>query len=108
MLKTDGPVHTHEPFPQALRELVAGTESTTQTGNVNWSAFAENVDMHYETLRKALAGERMVTQRIIVKCAEALAIDPTYFAEYRLEEYRRRLDTRVVGLTVAVVNLQRL
>lgn len=107
-MSDDRRLETWAPFGQALGELVRETEWTTQTGNVNWSAFAEQLDIHYETLRKAIVGERHVTQRIIAKCAEGLAIKPTYFAEYRAFEYMRRLDLRAVGTVVALQNLSRL
>src|SRR5690348_14087183 len=99
---------TDKPFRDALADLLREHDFTTQTGNVNWHAFADTVDdVHYETLRKVLAGERTLTPNVIEQCAKALRIDPGYFVEYRAMEIARNFDVREVGFETVLDNLER-
>jgi transcriptional regulator with XRE-family HTH domain len=98
---------TSKPFSEALRELLLERDYATQTGKPNWTAFAEQLDgIHYETLRKTVAGDRQPTLKLIEHCARALAITPDYFAEYRLALAQRELDIDAVGFQQALRNLQ--
>jgi len=99
---------TRKPFGQALAELLRESDYTTNTGNVNWRAFARELDgIHYETLRKAVAGERTATPHIIEEVARALRIRPDYFVEYRLWQVQRLFDVREVGFERALENFER-
>jgi hypothetical protein len=69
---------------------------------VNWHAFALQLEgVHYETLRKAITGQRHPSPAVIEQVATALALQPSYFLEYRLHEARRELDPAVVSLEQA-------
>jgi hypothetical protein len=100
--------HTSKPFGVALAELLRESDFTTSTGNPNWNAFARQLDgFHYETLRKAIAGERTVTVPLMEEVARALSIKPDYFAEYRIEQARRLFDVREVGFESALAEFDR-
>lgn len=99
---------TTKPFREALAELLRDNDYTTQTGNVNWHAFAAELDdIGYEALRKSLAGTRTVTPHIMEACARALRIKPEHFAEYRIWQAGRDFDVREVGYEQALANLER-
>lgn len=99
---------TNDPFPVALRELLIEHDYSTASGNPNWTAFSEELrGVHYETLRRAAAGERSPSARLIEECARALRLTPDYFLEYRLHLAQRDFDPKAVGLERAVENLQR-
>ena len=75
-------------------------------GHPNLVAFAELLDGYkYETLRKAIAGDRQPTHGLMEACAAALDISPQEFLEYRIWEAQRQFDPREVGMTVALENL---
>lgn len=95
------------PFAEALGELLRENDYTTQTGNVNWHGFARELeDVHYETLRKALTGERGVSQHMMEECARVLRVKPEYFVEWRIAEAARAFDVREVGFDAALENLE--
>ena len=96
------------PFGRVLRDLLIEREITTGLGNPNWSAFAELVDgVHYETLRKAVTGERRVTPELIEAVSDTLGVDPAAtFVEYRLWQVQRLYDPREVGSEEALKNLE--
>jgi transcriptional regulator with XRE-family HTH domain len=99
---------TDDSFPVALRELLIEHDYSTASGNPNWTAFAEELrGVHYETLRRAAAGERSPSARLIEECARALRLPPDYFLEYRLYLAQRNFDPKAVGLERAVENLKR-
>lgn len=94
-------------FRDALRDLLVESEYVTQAGNPNLHAFAEALpELHYETLRKVLSGDRRVTPRIIEEVALALRVKPTYFAEYRLWQAQQLFDPREVGFEAALDNFR--
>lgn len=95
------------PFGKVLRDLLIEAEITTGMGNPNWSAFAEKLPtVHYETLRKAITGEREPSLLVMREAAEALNRDPAeLFVEYRLLEAQRQFDPREVGVEAALANL---
>jgi hypothetical protein len=95
------------PFGLRLRDLLIEREITTGMGNPNWSAFAEQMPgVHYETLRKAVTGERAPAPALMERCAEALGIEADEFDEYRVFQAQRQFDPREVGLEAAMENLR--
>jgi hypothetical protein len=98
---------TTESFAVALRELVLEQDYATRNGNPNWSAFsAELDDVHYETLRRAVVGERPPSPLLMEECARVLRVRPEYFLEYRVHLAKRDFDPREVGIDQAVQNLR--
>lgn len=98
----------YRPFGKVLRDLLIDAEITTSMGNPNWSAFADKLDsVHYETLRKAVTGERNPSPVLMTEAAAALGRDPSVFIEYRLWEMQRKFDPREVGVDEALKNLER-
>jgi plasmid maintenance system antidote protein VapI len=94
-------------FGDALADLLRENDYTTSTGNPNWHAFARELDgIHYETLRKAVNGQRGVTPELIEEVARALRIRPQHFVEYRLHEARQVFDPREVGFDQALANVE--
>jgi hypothetical protein len=105
----DGTVasETTKPFGAALRELLLEHDYATRSGKPNWRAFAAELEgVHYETLRKAAAGERRPSLRLLEESARALRLRPEYFLEYRLHRAQRDFDPDAVGLDDAVRNLE--
>lgn len=96
-------------FGQYLRDALIAREITTGMGNPNWSAFADQLgDVHYETLRKAVTGERAPAPVLMERVAQALGVEPTVFVEYELWQASRMFDPKVVGMEQAEANLRRL
>jgi hypothetical protein len=100
---------TFEPFSRVLRDLLIKKEITTGMGNPNWSAFSELLEtVSYETLRKAVAGERQPTAKVMEEAAHALGLDPAdVFVEYRILQAQRMFDPREVGVAAALANLEK-
>lgn len=105
--------HTERPFGVALRDLVLALNDEaflTPSRNVNWMEFAhattERRGVKYETLRKAVAGERPPGLSLIETVSDALGIEPTFFAEYRLAQARQSFDPGAVGFDAAMKNLR--
>lgn len=95
-----------QPFGRAVNDLLRESEWTTTTGNPNLHAFAAQLDgVHYETLRKAMAGERAPTAALIEEVARVLRVKPDHFVEYRLIEVQAEFDVRRVGFEKALENL---
>lgn len=95
-------------FGKVLRDLLIEHEITTGMGNPNWSAFAELLPtVHYETLRKAITGERQPTPKVMEEAAAALGVTPELFVEYRVWNAQRQFDPREVGVEEALANLER-
>jgi hypothetical protein len=94
------------PFGAMLRDLLIENGITTRMGNPDWTGFCQLLrDIHYETLRKAVVGERHPAPKLIEAVADALDLAPETFTEYRLWTARRRLDPQEVGFVEAVRNL---
>jgi hypothetical protein len=94
-------------FGVALRDLLIEREVTTPMGNPDWAGLAQMMDgIHYETLRKAVTGERHPAPKVIEAVSDALGVRPEFFAEYRLWKAQRQFDPREVGLDTALKNLQ--
>lgn len=99
---------TDQPFGKALIPLLREhDEYLTGIQNVNLRAVAAALDnVHYETLRKAIAGERLPSLRLIEQVAELVGVKPDYFAEYQLALARRDFDIGEVGWEQAMRNLR--
>lgn len=94
-------------FGALLRDYLIQRDIVTGIGNPNWSAFAEQLpSVHYETLRKAVAGERPPGPGLMEAVAEGLGVEPTVFYEYRLLEAQRQFDPKAVGVDQALANLE--
>jgi hypothetical protein len=97
------------PFGAALRDLLLERRITTRMGNPDWAGFAQQLPgIHYETLRKAVVGERPPAPKVVEAVSDALSVAPEEFTEYRLWTARRQLDPQEVGLEQAVRNLEAL
>lgn len=93
-------------FQQVLRRELEARGITNRLGSPNWIAFAELLDGYqYETLRKALVGDRQPTPALMQACAAALGVEPTVFLEYRIWDAKRQFDPREVGMEQALKNL---
>lgn len=97
------------PFGVVLRDLLIDHGITTGMGNPNWSAFAERLNgVGYETLRKAVTGERAPSPALMEACADVFNLDPVQcFWEYALWDAQKMFDPNVVGADVALDNLER-
>jgi hypothetical protein len=98
------------PFGVTLRNLLQERpEFVTPNRNINWAAVAEALpDVSYETLRKAVAGERQPTLSLMERAAALANIQPNHFVEYRLAEAQRQFNSSEVGWDAAMESLARL
>ena len=97
---------TAMPFGPTLRDLLLAREVTTPMGNPDWAGFAQLLpEVHYETLRKAVTGERYPAPKVVEAVSDALGVPATTFAEYRLWNVQRLFDPREVGFETAIANL---
>lgn len=103
------PAGSAKPFNETFLALLRESPRfTTHMGTPNVAAFARSLDgVHYETIRKVLAGEREPTPQLIESVARALRVPPEHFLEYRLWLARRQFDVREVGYERALENLRR-
>lgn len=93
-------------FGAIVRDLLIERELVTAIGNPNWSEFALKLDdVHYESLRKAVTGERHPGPKIMESVARALNVDPRIFWEYQLWQVQQQFDPKVVGVEEAAANL---
>lgn len=100
-------IETDRPFGAALRELLVENDYSTETGRPNWSAFASELEgVHYETLRRAVVGQRRPSPHLIEECARVLRIRSEYFLEYRAYLAQREFDPEHVGVEQAARNLE--
>lgn len=102
-------VAAEEPFGVVLRNELIERGITTGMGNPNWSGFAQQLPgVHYETLRKAVTGERSPRPELMEACAAALEQDPAeLFWEYALYQAQTMFDPAQVGIEQALENLHR-
>ncbi len=71
-------------------------------GNPDWTSLAGRTPgVNYESLRKAIVGERAPSEKIMIAAAQALDVKPAVFTEYRLLKARRSLDPDYVGWSAA-------
>jgi hypothetical protein len=101
--------HTNPPgFGVTVRTLLIDAGIVTRMGNPDWTALARKMrGVNYESLRKAVVGERAPSEKIMLATAQALGVKPTIFAEYRLLMARRSLDPDHVGWSAATKVLNR-
>lgn len=100
-------METTTPFAVALRDLIIEHDYATRSGNANWSAFAARLEgVHYETLRRAVSGDRQPSPKLMEECARVLGIRADTFVEYRIYLVRRSFDPAAVGLESAIKNLR--
>jgi len=96
------------PFGVVVRDLLIQHGYVTQIGNPNWMEFSRQLrDVKYESLRKAVTGEREPGVKIMESVAQALGIKPCVFWEYQLAVAQRSFDPREVGEDEAFANLQK-
>lgn len=102
-----GNANKPRPFGAVLRDLLIERGITTGIGNPDWVAFAHTVpNVSYESLRKAVTGERQPGLKIMRSVASALDVDPDVFWEYQLAQVMRSFNPAEVGDEVAFANLQ--
>lgn len=95
------------PFGAVVRDLLIERDMVTAIGNPNWMAFSHELpDVSYESLRKAVTGEREPGQKIMEAVAAYFGVEPDTFWEYQLAKAQDQFDPRVVGEDVAYANLQ--
>jgi hypothetical protein len=96
------------PFGEELRDLLIAKGITTGTGNACWATLASRMPgVHYETLRKAVTGERLPSHALMESSATAIEEEPEAFSEYRLFKQRSKFDPKVVGRQTALNALAR-
>jgi len=94
-------------FGEVTRDRLIERGTVTAIGNANWAAFVHDLNgVSYETLRKAVTGERRPGFKLMQQVARALDADPDIYYEFRLEVARRSFDPDVVGEEEAVANLE--
>lgn len=97
---------TTQTFGDALTVLCRDQGFVTATGNVAWSEFSRRVPKyHYESLRKAVAGERLPSSELMEAVAKPLGVEPTHFVEYRLLRAQGAFDLKRVNLEKALQHL---
>jgi transcriptional regulator with XRE-family HTH domain len=102
----NAPHSEYRRFVVVLRELLIERGITTKLGNPHWMALTAAIeDVSYETLRKALVGERNPSAKILERVAEQLDVTPETFAEYRLSQVQQLFDPRAVGIDAALASL---
>ena len=90
--------YNYEFFGRTLALLLIENGYVRRNNNPDWIRFVASVPgVSYETLRKAVAGDRPVSSSLMRRVAGALNLEPTIFAEYRLMQTRTALDPREVG-----------
>lgn len=95
-------------FGATLRSLLIDADIVTRMGNPDWSALVQRMPgVSYESLRKAVVGERAPSEKIMLATARAFGVEPTIFIEYRLLKARRSLDPDHVGWSAAMKALNR-
>lgn len=89
---------TDQEFGQVLANLLVTTGFARKNFSPDWMRFSAILPgVSYETLRKAVTGERAVSEDLMRRVAQALKVEPTVFIEYRLMQARRELDPSEVG-----------
>lgn len=91
----------------AVRLFEGREEFLRKTGTVDLMRISEQLpDVYYETLRKAVAGDRAPTVELMEKVAALAGVEPGVFAEYQMEIARRQFDPKQVGWEKAMENLK--
>lgn len=95
-------------FGAMVRDLLIEREMVTAMGSPNWMEFSEGLrDVTYESLRKAVTGDRWPGVKIMEAVAEHLGVEPSIFPEYQLWLAQRGFDPKEVGEDAAYANLTR-
>jgi hypothetical protein len=95
-------------FGVVVRDQLIERGIVTAMGNPNWAEFALKLkDVHYETLRKAVTGDRWPGPKLMEDVAAALGVDPALFYEYQLWQAQRAFDPKEVGADAAYSNLRK-
>jgi hypothetical protein len=95
-------------FGVVVRNLLIDAGIVTRMGNPDWTSLVQRMPgVNYESLRKAVVGERAPSEKIMLATAQALGVEPTVFVEYRLLKARRALDPDYVGWSTATKALNR-
>lgn len=90
-----------------LRDLLIANGFTSKMGNADFAGFSRKLTRtHYETLRKAVSGNRQPSSVLMEDCAQTLGVSPTVFIEYHLWQARRCLNPDEVGLDQALAALK--
>ena len=85
-------------FGPTLAELIVNSGYSRRNHNPDWVRFVAGVPgFSYETLRKAVADERAVSETLMRRVAAALNVEPSVFLEFRLLQARHELDPLEVG-----------
>ena len=104
----DGHRNRRRSFGQVVRDLLIERGYTSAIGNPDWPRFARELDgIGYETLRKAVTGERPPSSKVMESVAARLDVEPTIFWEYELARAKQAFDVRQVGDDEAFANLQK-
>ena len=104
----DGHGNGRRSFGQVVRDLLIERGYTSAIGNPDWPRFARELDgIGYETLRKAVTGERPPSSKVMESVAARLDVEPTIFWEYELARAKQAFDVRQVGDDEAFANLQK-
>lgn len=103
-----GAARPRQTFGEVVRDLLIERDVVTAIGNPDWPKFVQTVEgLQYESLRKAVTGERPPSIKIMETVAEALGVEPTVFWEYQLAQVQRSFDPKEVGEDEAFANLQK-
>ena len=95
-------------FGVVVRGLLIDAGIVTRMGNPDWTGLVRQMHgVNYESLRKAVVGERPPSEKIVVAAAQALGVKPAVFTEYRLLKARQSLDPDHVGWSAATNTLNR-
>lgn len=82
--------------------IEAGYVTDDWSQRPNLRRFADETGINYESIRKAIAGERRPGYGLMQRVADALGVAPEVFAEYEL----RQFDPAEVGLDAALERLE--
>ena len=83
--------YAEESFAEALADLLR-REQGDPLGRIRLSDFFKRVEgWEYETLRKQVVSERKLQPEAIEAMAQALAVQPEYFIEYRRHQIERAI-----------------
>lgn len=94
--------HAHT-FGRTLAEALVSSGYVRKNNNPHWVKFVTELPgVSYETLRKAVTGERWPSVELMKHAAERLHLEPTVFVEYRLWLAQTELDPSRVGWERAV------
>ncbi|HKU56521.1 MAG TPA: hypothetical protein VJP41_05825 [Gaiellaceae bacterium] len=95
-------------FGATLRALLINAGIVTRMGNPDWTGLVRQMHgVNYESLRKAVVGERPPSEKIMRAVSQALDIEPTVFVEYQLLQARLALDPDQAGWESATKALKR-